>query len=85
MFGEFALVLPQMKKPGLNLHMYMYISFENFRLVFSLAFVLKLTESAIYNQINSHMSTHNLIPYKTVSLRITVLRVKNAGHINEHE
>ena len=51
-----ALVLPLLKKPGLD------ILFKNFRPVSNLPFVSKLTESAVYNQTHSHICMSNLYP-----------------------
>ena len=72
-----ALVLPLLKKPGLD------ILFKNFRPVSNLPFVSKLTESAVYNQTHSHICTNNLYPAnqssyrKNYSTETALLRVKN--------
>ena len=66
-----ALVLPLLKKPGLD------ILFKNFHLF------LKLTESAVYNQTHSHICRNNLYPSnqssyrKNYSTETALLRVKN--------
>ena len=72
-----ALVLPLLKKPGLD------ILFKNFRPVSNLPFVSKLTESAVYNQTHSHICMNNLYPANQLSYRknysteTALLRVKN--------
>ena len=72
-----ALVLPLLKKPGLD------ILFKNFRPVNNLPFVSKLTESAVYNQTHSHICRNNLYPAnqssyrKNYSIETALLRVKN--------
>ena len=72
-----ALVLPLLKKPGLD------ILFKNFRPVSNLPFVSKLTESAVYNQTHSHICMNNLYPAnqssyrKNYSTETALLRVKN--------
>ena len=58
-----ALVLPLLKKPGLD------ILFKNFRPVSNLPFVSKLTESAVYNQTHSHICRNNLYPANQSSYR----------------
>lgn len=64
--GEFpkawkeALVLPLLKKPGLD------CQFKNFRPVCNLPFTSKLTERAVFEQIQKHMCTNNLyLPYQS--------------------
>ena len=81
--GEFpkawkeALVLPLLKKPGLD------CQFKNFRLVCNLPFTSKLTERAVFEQIQTHMCTNNLYPPYQSSYRryfsteTSLLRVKN--------
>ena len=72
-----ALVIPLLKKPGLDLE------FKNFRPVSNLPFVSKLTERAVFDQIQSHMLVHNLYPSNQSSYRkhfsteTSLLRVKN--------
>ena len=72
-----ALVLPLLKKPGLD------IIFKNFRPVSNLPFVSKLTEWAVYNQTHSHICMNNLYPAnqssyrKNYSTETALLRVKN--------
>ena len=72
-----ALVLPLLKKPGLD------ILFKNFCPVSNLPFVSKLTESAVYNQTHSHICRNNLYPAnqssyrKNYSTETALLRVKN--------
>ena len=72
-----ALVLPLLKKLGLN------ILFKNVRPVSNLPFVSELTESAVYNQIHSHICENNLYPSNQSSHRknygteTALLRVKN--------
>ncbi|XP_044162898.1 uncharacterized protein LOC114956623 [Acropora millepora] len=72
-----ALVLPLLKKPGLD------ILFKNFRPVSNLPFVSKLTESAVYNQTHGHICKNNLYPpnqssyRKNYSTETALLRVKN--------
>ena len=72
-----ALVLPLLKKPGLD------ILFKNFRPVSNLPFVSRLTESAVYNQTHSHICMNNLYPAnqssyrKNYSTETALLRVKN--------
>ena len=72
-----ALVLPLLKKPGLD------ILFKNFRPVSNLPFVSRLTESAVYNQTHSHICMTNLYPAnqssyrKNYSTETALLGVKN--------
>ena len=72
-----ALVLPLLKKPGLD------ILFKNFRPVSNLPFVSKLTESAVYNQTHGHICKNNLYPpnqssyRKNYSTETALLKVKN--------
>ena len=72
-----ALVLPLLKKPGLD------ILFKNFRPVSNLPFVSKLTESAVYNQTHGHICMNNLYPAnqssyrKNYSTETALLRVKS--------
>ena len=72
-----VLVLPLLKKPGLE------ILFKNFRPVSNLPSVSKLTESAVYNQTHSHICMENLCPAnqssyrKNYSTETALLRVKN--------
>ena len=73
-----ALVLPLLKKPGVD------ILFKNFRPVSNLPFVSKLTESAvIYNQTHNHICMNNLYPAnrssyrKNYSTETALLREKN--------
>ena len=72
-----ALVLPLLKKPGLD------ILFTNFRPVSNLPFVSKLTEAAVYNQTHGHICMNNLYPAnqssyrKNYSTETVLLRVKN--------
>ena len=72
-----ALVLPLLKKPGLD------IIFKNFRPVSNLPFVSKLTASAVYNQTYNHICRNNLYPpnqssyRKNYSTETALLRVKN--------
>ena len=51
-----ALVLPLLKKPGLDL------LYKNYRPVSNLQYVSKLTEKVVFDQINTHMMTHSLYP-----------------------
>ena len=48
-----ALVLPLLKKPGLDL------LYKNYRPVSNLQYVSKLTEKAVFEQIHTHMTTHS--------------------------
>lgn len=72
-----ALVLPLLKKPGLD------ILFKNFRPFGNLPLVSKLTESAVYNQTHSHICMNNLYPANQSSYRkkygteTALLRLKN--------
>ena len=72
-----ALILPLLKKPGLD------ILFKNFRPVSNLPFVSKLTESAVYNQTHSHICKKNLYPANQSSYgrnyrtETALLRVRN--------
>ena len=86
--GEFpkawkeALVLPLLKKPGLD------CQFKNFRPVCHLPFTSKLTERAVFEQIQKHMCTNNLYPPYQSSYRryfsteTSLLRVKNGILLN---
>ena len=58
-----ALVLPLLKKTGLE------ILFKNFRPVSNLPFASKLTQSAVYNQTQSHIYMSNLYPATESSYR----------------
>ena len=49
-----ALVLPLLKKPGLDL------LYKNYRPVSNLQYVSKLTERMVFDQIHTHMMTHSL-------------------------
>ena len=81
--GEFpkawkeTLVLPLLKKPSLD------CQFKNFRPVSNLPFTSKLTERAVFEQIQKHMCTNNLYPPYQSSYRryfsneTSLLRVKN--------
>ena len=51
-----ALVLPLLKKPGLDL------LYKNYRPVSNLQYVSKLTERMVFDQIHTHMMTHSLYP-----------------------
>ena len=88
--GEFpkawkeALVLPLLKKPGLD------CQFKNFRPVCNLPFTSKLTERAVFEQIQKHMCTNNLYPPYQSSYRryfsteTSLLRVKNDILLNNY-
>ena len=77
-----VLVLPLLKKPGLE------ILFKNFRPVSNLPSFSKLTESAVYNQTYSHICMENLCPANQSSYRrnysteTALLRVKNDMLLN---
>ena len=65
--GEFpkALVLPLLKKPGLD------CQFKHFRPVCNLPFTSKLTERAVFEQIQKHMCTNNLcLPYQSSMIQM---------------
>ena len=72
-----ALVLPLLKKCGLQL------IFKNFRPVSNLLFVSKLTERAVFDQMHVHMSINNLYPSaqssyrKHHSVETALLKIKN--------
>jgi len=51
-----ALVLPLLKKPGLD------PLYKNYRPVSNLQYISKLTEKAVFEQIHTHMMTHSLYP-----------------------
>ena len=51
-----ALVLPLLKKPGLDR------LYKNYRPVSNLQYVSKLTEKTVFDQIHTHMMTHSLYP-----------------------
>ena len=51
-----ALVLPLLKKPGLDL------LYKNYRPVSNLQYVSKLTEKTVFDQIHTHMMTRSLYP-----------------------
>ena len=51
-----ALVLLTLKKTGLD------TVFKNYRLVSNLSFISKLTETAVFIQIDNHMKKHDLYP-----------------------
>ena len=80
-----ALVLPLLKKPGLD------ILFKNFRSVSNLPFVSRLTESAVYNQTHSHICRNNLYPSnqssyrKNYSTETAPLRVENGILLNTNK
>ena len=77
-----VLVLPLLKKPGLE------ILFKNFRPVSNLPSFSKLTESAVYNQTHSRICMENLCPAnqssyrKNYSTETALLRVKNDMLLN---
>ena len=77
-----ALVLPLLKKPGLD------ILIKKFRPVSNLPFVSRLTESAVYNQTHSHICRNNLYPSNQSSYRknyntqTAPLRVENGILLN---
>ena len=70
------MVLPLLKKPGLD------CQFKKFRPVCNLPFTSKLTERAVFEQIQKHMCTNNLYPPYQPSYRryfstgTSLLRVK---------
>ena len=72
-----ALVLPLLKKPGLDLQ------FKNYRPVSNLQYVSKLTERMVFEQIHTHMMTHSLYPEfqsayrKNHSTETALVRVTN--------
>ena len=72
-----ALVLPLLKKPGLDL------LFKNYRPVSNLQYVSKLTERMVFEQIHTHMMTHSLYPEfqsayrKNHSTETALVRVTN--------
>ena len=72
-----ALVLPLLKKPGLDL------LYKNYRPVSNLQYVSKLTEKAVFEQIHTHMTTHSLYPEfqssyrKNHSTETALVRVTN--------
>ena len=80
-----VLVLPLLKKPGLE------ILFKNFRPVSNLPSFSKLTESAVYNQTYSHICMENLCPAnqssyrKNYSTETALLRVKNDILLNTNK
>ena len=72
-----ALVLPLLKKPGLDL------LYKNYRSVSNLQYVSKLTENMVFEQIHTHMMTHSLYPEfqsvyrKNHSTETALVRVMN--------
>ena len=72
-----AVVLPLLKKPGLDL------LYKNYRPVSNLHYVSKLTEKMVFEQIHSHMMTHSLYPEfqsayrKNHSTETALVRVMN--------
>ena len=72
-----ALVCPLLKKPDLD------VIFKNFTPVSNLAFLLKLTEKAVFHQIHEHMVDTNLYPNAQSAYRVhhstetALLKVKN--------
>ena len=72
-----ALVLPLLKKPGLDL------LYKNYRPVSNLQYVSKLTEKTVLDQIHTHMMTHSLYPEfqsayrKNHSTETALVRVTN--------
>ena len=72
-----ALVLPLLKKPGLDL------LYKNSRPVSNLQYVSKLTEEMMFEQIHTHMMTHSLYPEfqsayrKNYSTETALVRVMN--------
>ena len=72
-----AVVLPLLKKPGLDLQI------ENFRPVSNLQFISKLVEKAVALQLQSHLSLKGLYPIaqsayrKYHSTETALLKVKN--------
>ena len=72
-----ALVKPVLEKPGLD------IEFMNFRPLSNLTFISKLTEKAVFCQINNHMVDYGFYPIAQSSYRrnysteTALLRVKN--------
>ena len=59
-----ALVCPLLKKPDLD------VIFKNFTPVSNLAFLLKLTEKAVFHQIHEHMVDTNLYPNAQSAYRV---------------
>ena len=72
-----ALVLPLLKKSGLDL------LYKNYRPVSDLQYVSKLTERMVFEQIHTHMMTHSLYPefqsayHKNHSTETALVRVTN--------
>ena len=72
-----ALVLPLLKKSGLDL------LYKNYRPVSNLQYVSKLTERMVFEQIHTHMMTHSLYPEfqsayrKNHSTETALVRVTN--------
>ena len=72
-----ALVLPLLKKSGLDL------LYKNYRPVSNLQYVSKLTERMVFEQIHTHMMTHSLYPefqsayHKNHSTETALVRVTN--------
>ncbi len=72
-----AVVLPLLKKPGLDLKI------ENFRPISNLHFVSKLVEQVVANQLQCHLSNNNLLPSvqsayrKHHSTETALLKVRN--------
>ena len=74
---EEALVRPIVKKNGLD------TVFKNYRLVSNLSFISKVTERAVFLQIDNHMKRHDLYPSlqsayrKNHSTETALLKVTN--------
>ena len=72
-----ALVLPLLKKSGLDL------LYKNYRPVSDLQYVSKLTERMVFERIHTHMMTHSLYPefksayHKNHSTETALVRVTN--------
>ena len=72
-----ALVLPILKKTGLD------TVFKNYRPVSNLSFISKVTERAVFIQIDNHMKKHDLYPLlqsayrKNHSTEMALLKVTN--------
>ena len=80
-----ALVCPLLKKPDLD------VIFKNFTPVSNLAFLLKLTEKAVFHQIHEHMVDTNLYPNTQSAYRVhhsaetAPLKAKNDILLNMNE